>query len=85
VPSLDRFTPQEIAIVDRVIHDWRLKTAAEMSQASHEFIGWKLARTGETIPYETALFEQHEPTSEELNQAVELEHLARNCFSDLSH
>jgi hypothetical protein len=74
-PDLSLFSSSEIAIVDWVIDHWWERTATEMSRASHEFVGWRLARPGETIPYETALFEPHEPTSEEMRQAEELEQL----------
>ncbi len=84
-PNFDGFAPQEIAIVDRVIQDWRGKSTREMSAAAHEFIGWKLALPNETIPYETALFQWHEPTSGELRQGAELEQLARDYLSELSH
>lgn len=60
-PDLDPFTAQEIAIVDDVIRAlWGL-SAAQVSELSHQDLGWKLARDQEKIPYETALIGSIEP------------------------
>lgn len=82
-PDLSKFTPQELAIVQRVIDEWRGRTASEMSRASHEFVGWQLADAGETIPYPTALFEDHEPTRGELEFAAGLEQMALDALSEM--
>ena len=45
-PDLSSFTSDEIALVDRAISHFRDKNATELSEASHQFIGWKQAREG---------------------------------------
>lgn len=72
-PDLSGFTPEEIAVVDRAIREWWGRTASEISRASHDFVGWQLAAQGESIPYETALFDDHEPSEAEVRLAVALE------------
>lgn len=53
--DLSAFNGEEIATVDAVIDQlWGL-TAAEVTERSHRFIGWRLAKDRETIPYDTAL------------------------------
>jgi hypothetical protein len=47
-----------------------------MSFMSHQFIGWKLAGTGETIPYCVALVDSREPSPEEIKRGLALESLA---------
>jgi hypothetical protein len=47
------FSADELARIEAEIKDARGKTAAEMTEVSHDFVGWKLSRFGETIPYET--------------------------------
>ena len=54
-PDLSGFSAAEIDLVTQVIDEFWGKNAAQISDASHEFIGWKLADTGEDIPYEAAL------------------------------
>ncbi len=54
-PNLDLFTAPQIALVDSVIEQSWGKTAREMTDDSHEFIGWKLASLKEEIPYAVAL------------------------------
>jgi hypothetical protein len=54
-PNLELFGSREIAIADEVLDESKGRTASRMSEESHEFLGWKLARFGETIPYEIAL------------------------------
>lgn len=51
--NLDVFRPRDIALVDFVLGQLRNNNAAEVSNLSHEFIGWQLARDHEDIPYET--------------------------------
>ena len=74
------FTAQELNLIDHVLEKHRLKTATQISDESHLFIGWKVAREKETIPYETALIDSREPTAEECQYGLELESLARECL-----
>src|ERR1051325_3997789 len=54
-PDLSQFTAEEVDLVDKIISEFWGMNAAEMSNASHKFIGWELAEIGEDIPYEVAL------------------------------
>jgi Antitoxin SocA-like, Panacea domain len=71
-PNLKDFTGEEIAIVEQVIHDLRGMGAASVSDLSHRFIGWQVARQGETIPYETVFVDTSELTEAEARYALEL-------------
>lgn len=55
-PDLSIFTADEIALVDGIISQYWDFTATQMSDATHELDGWKLADPGETIPF-GAVFE----------------------------
>ena len=50
--SLDLFSADEVAIVTEVLDVFRKNNAKEISDLSHQFDGWKLAKDGEDIPYE---------------------------------
>ncbi len=73
-PDLTGFSAQEIAIVSDVIEWIRPMSAKEISELSHEAVGWEVARMGETIPYATALIPPHviPPTQKERARALEL-------------
>jgi hypothetical protein len=77
-PDTSIFTPDELAFVDRLVDDWWNMTATQMSDTSHRFIGWKLARRGETIPYEVARLEVHRQTEEEVQWGLGLEPIAES-------
>lgn len=72
-PDLSLFSGEEIAIVDQVIRElWNLN-ATEVSDLSHQFIGWQIAREGEEIPYSTVrLGTPRPPTPEEIEYGREL-------------
>jgi hypothetical protein len=75
-PDIKRFKPEEISLIEQVIQMWNGKNATQISDESHLFIGWKVAREKETIPYSTALVGFREPTREEYMRGLELESLA---------
>jgi hypothetical protein len=83
-PDLSRFSAEEVAIVALIIQEWWGKTVTEMSRTSHALVGWQLAALGETIPYQTALFQDHEPTTEEVRMAASLDDLATNALLGLT-
>lgn len=72
-PELAQFTAQEIALVDQSLYRFRNMNASEISHESHRFLGWQLAREGETIPYETALLDDRELTQQEKSRAKDLD------------
>jgi hypothetical protein len=51
--NLDVFRPRDIALADHVLRQLRDNDATEVSNLSHEFIGWQLARDREDIPFES--------------------------------
>ncbi len=71
-PILTSFSGDEIAIVDEMIALLRNKSATDISEFSHRFIGWEIASMGEDIPYETVFISRREPTDFELAHADSL-------------
>ena len=53
-PELSVFTEEELRLADRILRDLWDQSATEVSDLSHEHIGWKAAALNEVIPYETA-------------------------------
>ena len=51
--DLSKFTPEEISIIDYVIELLRDKDAEEVRDISHYFMGWRIVKDREDIPYET--------------------------------
>ena len=80
-PNLGMFSGEEIALVDRVISDCWGVTASKISDASHDFIGWRLAALDELIPYETALIGSRPPTRDEIARGQELDSPARSTLA----
>jgi hypothetical protein len=52
-PNLSMFDGEEIALVDSVIDQMKDLTGKDVSDISHGFLGWQLARPNERIPYFT--------------------------------
>lgn len=50
---VEAFTPQEVALINRVIRALWDNSAQEVSELSHHFIGWQMAADQGDIPYET--------------------------------
>jgi hypothetical protein len=62
-PDLTNFSGREISLVDTVIRTLWKMDAEESSEYSHRFVGWKMTKEGENIPYGT-IFLSDEPLSE---------------------
>jgi uncharacterized phage-associated protein len=71
--KLDVFSREEIDLVNRVIGAFMDDNARSISQLSHLFLGWQIARDREVIPYGIALFEPVEITPELLAHIDKLE------------
>jgi len=82
MPDTSRFKFEETELVDRIIKEFWGKDAATISQMSHQFIGWKLAGMGETIPYCVALVDSREPTAEETKRGLALEAAALESLAE---
>lgn len=62
-PNLKVFSGREIALVDSIIEELWDMDAEESSEFSHRFVGWKMTREGDPIPY-GSIFLSDEPLSE---------------------
>ena len=81
-PHLSRFNGDEIALVDDIIEQFWNMSATQISEKSHEFLGWKLMDKGQTIPYSIALIGRNrELTEQELLWAKELEPIAQEVLA----
>lgn len=60
--NLDLLSSKEVDLVSQLIQECWGKTAKAMSDLSHRFRGWRLAKDGEDIPYEVALVQFRKPT-----------------------
>lgn len=67
------FNAEEIALIDEVVREMWTMNATQISNLSHDCLGWKLAREGETIPYASALLESRDLTEAEIEQAFALD------------
>lgn len=52
-PDVSLFTAEELRLADRILQELWESNATEVSDLSHDFIGWKAAALNEIIPYET--------------------------------
>lgn len=77
-PKLDIFTPQEIDLINQIVKDLWDYDGTEVSELSHEFIGWKVAKEKEEIPYQVALLNFDKPTEEEVDYGKSLDEFAKN-------
>jgi hypothetical protein len=57
------FSGREIALVDSIIEDLWDMDAGQSSEFSHRFVGWKMTKEGDPIPY-GSIFLSDEPLSE---------------------
>ncbi|PSR25542.1 MAG: hypothetical protein C7B43_16685 [Sulfobacillus benefaciens] len=71
-PHLEIFTGPEIALIDAVIESAMPYNGRALTEWSYRFNGWKAAKKGEAIPYESALISSEPPTSYEIQRTQEL-------------
>jgi len=79
-PDTSVFDAKQIALVDEVITKHWGQNGADVSEKSHKFIGWALAKRGETIPYSVVMVGKRDLTISERERGVELEPIARRCL-----
>ncbi len=72
-PVISVFSKEEIDLIYRVVDIFRKFTGNDLSQISHSFPGWLLARERETIPYSAALIGNRPPSGDEINRGLEIE------------
>lgn len=75
-PDISSFKPEEIALIDELLREFEHKTAAQISDESHDFTGWQLAELKEDIPYECVLVGTGDLTDEEIEYGKGLQSLA---------
>jgi hypothetical protein len=83
-PDLAVFSARERKLIDELIEKNWEKNAKDVSELSHKFNGWKLARfsrDGKTISYNMALIGHRQPTDEEVEHGRSLEPLALKCLA----
>ncbi len=78
--NLGVFSRDELHLVHSIVAHYVGKSAKEMSEESHEFLGWLAARPQEEIPYEVALVGTRGPTLNEIARGLELESMAQECL-----
>ena len=83
-PDLSLFTAQEIDLVHKMIQKYWNCSAAVISENSHLFLGWRVARDKEIIPYSTALVGSRKPTAQELAYGLTLEPMALQCLAGVN-
>ena len=71
-PNLDVLTGTEIKQADEVLRVFREYNARDISEDSHELVGWRAAEDGEIIPLETAFVSRRELTQAEKDHALTL-------------
>lgn len=71
--DLTPFSAEELQTVDSVISELRGQNASQVSELSHQHIGWRLTEMNEDIPYAAALAQAPQvatPTSRRLERQV---------------
>lgn len=69
------FDRNELAIINETIKCFKKTNGKDISEKSHEFIGWELARINEVIPLETVFISTRELTKEEKGYSLGLTEL----------
>jgi len=80
-PETENFSKEEMSLLFWLIQHYWGRSGKSMSNESHDFIGWSLAKLEETIPYSVALVGDREPTLDEIRRGLELEPLAEECLA----
>lgn len=55
------FTGPQVALIDKIVERLWALDATQISELSHQEVGWEVATDREDIPYETAFIESLEP------------------------
>jgi Protein of unknown function (DUF4065) len=78
-PKLSVFTSEEVSLIDGVIQRFWDKTGHELSELSHQFPGWMLARDGQDIPYFTVHVPRKQPVLTERQERAVQAAIARHA------
>ena len=71
-PNVDLFSATEMALIDRVISDFRPANATQISEWSHGLCGWAIAEDGADIPYEVVFLSDLPMTAYEAERGRQL-------------
>ncbi|KAB7731763.1 DUF4065 domain-containing protein [Rudanella paleaurantiibacter] len=63
-PVLSQFDSDELVLINKVINSFCTKSAADISNMTHQLIAWKFARINEELPFFTCLLTS-KPISED--------------------
>jgi hypothetical protein len=79
--NLSKFSAQELNLVEEVVGRFWNMNATQISDESHLFLGWKLAKEKETIPYSVVLIGSRRPTDAEKRKGQVLQKLAKEAVA----
>ncbi len=71
-PDLTVFCQDELDIIDEVIEDLRDMNGSEVSELSHQEIGWQVTKESETIPFRTAWISAQPLSPEQIDLGKEV-------------
>lgn len=77
----DLFTKDEMSLVFAHVNAYWDRSGTSMSNASHQFVGWRAARLGEVIPFEVSLVATRDPTLDEIRIGEKLQDFAKECLA----
>jgi hypothetical protein len=68
-PDTSLFSEQELRIIDATVAELAAHGAKSVSEWSHEqFVGWRVRKDGEAIPYSSAILSLREPDEKTLSE-----------------
>ena len=70
-PNMSKFSLDELRIVDQVVRALWGKTASEISEMSHEEMGWKMVDDGEDIPLASAFLAKRAVLTDKIRRHAE--------------
>jgi hypothetical protein len=79
--DLSEFSGPEVDLFREVVERFWDTNATDISDLSHEFIGWQLTEINETIPYSTVLIGTRRPTPREIKIGQHLRKFAQEALS----
>lgn len=72
-PDVSVFSAPELQIIDDVLTALRSMNGKEVSELSHQTVGWRVARDNDVIPYESAFLDPTQDfTSDEITRAQQI-------------
>jgi hypothetical protein len=79
--DLSHFSGPEVDVLREAVERFWDINASDISDLSHEFIGWQLTEINETIPYSTVLIGTRKPTEREKKIGQHLRKFAQEALS----